>query len=382
MKTTIINSEKMNEILQKVTIAIDESKKEVFDIAESARKEYNDIKNELNELQQSVLNLINDVDKLELLEKKSRKKLLEVSKNFMHFTEKDIREAYEQANELQVSLVLKKEQEKDLINKRTELEKRLKNATRTLSKAEGLTSKMGIVLEFLSGNLQDITNTLEDIQQKHVVAKRIIEAQEAERQRIARDIHDGPAQSLSNVVIKSEVCEKLMVLDPGKAKQEIVDLKSSLRETIKDIRKIIYNLRPMSLDDLGFIPTVQQYVKNFEEETKTEVDFMILSQEGWEDSEISLCIFRVIQEALSNIRKHAEASLVKIKMEMSKSYIAVSIFDNGKGFDLKSEKTKEKIDSGFGLMSMEERVKLLNGNLEIKSGINKGTKIIIRVSKD
>ena len=378
----MINTHKMNDILSKVTAAIDESKREIFDIAESARNEYNELKKELTEIQKSIQTVISEVDKLEVLEKKSRKRLVDVSRNFIDYNEEDIREAYEKANEFQINLVLKRQQEKELIKKRTETEFRLKNVAQTLQKAENLTSKMGIVLEFLDGNIQDITSTLEDIQQKHVLAKRIIQAQEDERQRIARDIHDGPAQSLSNVVIKAEVCEKLIDIDTNRTKVEIDLLKKNLRDTIKDIRKIIYNLRPMSLDDLGFVPTIQQYIKNFQDETDIEVDFVILSKQWMEDKVKNLCIFRVIQEALNNVRKHSNASLVKLRIEMTKEYTTMSIIDNGLGFNIDEVESKDKIEGGFGLMNMEERVKLLNGTFEIKSTENNGTKIFVHIPHD
>lgn len=374
-----VNSNKMNDILNKVTSAIYESKKEVFDIAESARKEYDGLKNELSEIQKSINLIITEVDKIEIMEKKARSRLVVVSKNFVDYNEEDIREAYEKANEYQINLLLKRQQEQSLIKKRTEIEFRLKNSAQTLNKAENLTSKMGIVQEFLDGNIQDITNTLEDIQQKHVVAKRIIQAQEDERQRIARDIHDGPAQSLTNVIIKAEVCEKLIDIDTDKSKLEIDELKKNIRETIKDIRKIIYNLRPMSLDDLGFIPTIQQYIKNFQDETDIEVDFIILSKEWIDDKTKNLSIFRVIQEALNNIKKHSEASLVKLRIEMTNDYTSMSIIDNGVGFDMQDVELRDKSESGFGLMNMEERIKLLNGDFEINSSRTDGTKIFVHI---
>jgi len=92
---------------------------------------------------------------------------------------------------------------------------------------------------------------IEDMKQKRLLGIRIIKAQEEERQRVAREIHDGPAQSMSNIVLKAEICERLVDSDPEKAKDELRTLKSVVRDTLRDVRKIIYDLRPMSLDDLG-----------------------------------------------------------------------------------------------------------------------------------
>lgn len=241
---------------------------------------------------------------------------------------------------------------------------------------------MCIVQEFLGGNLQDINNTLEDIKQKHLLSRKIISAQEEERLRVARDIHDGPAQSLANLIIKAEVCEKLMDIDIEKSKSQLQELKRCTRESIKDIRKIIYNLRPMSIDELGLVPALQRYIENFQRDTDITVDFVILSQVNLEDSIKSLSIFRIVQEVLNNIRKHACASFVRIRIDMNRSNISISIVDNGVGFDVEGVKVHDKETGGFGLINIKERVELLNGSLEIKSELNKGTSVIINIPKE
>ena len=131
---------------------------------------------------------------------------------------------------------------------------------------------------------------------------RIIQAQEEERQRVARDIHDGPAQSMSNVVLKAEICERLFSVDLDKARDELQKLKDIVRDCLKDVRKIIYNLRPMSLDDLGLIPTLQRLILTFRNDTGIEATF---NKNGVFDDispGISLTIFRIVQEALSNVQ--------------------------------------------------------------------------------
>jgi len=134
---------------------------------------------------------------------------------------------------------------------------RLKEAYKTVEKADNLISQIGISLSYLTGDLENVSLQIEDMKQKRLLGIRIIKAQEEERQRVAREIHDGPAQSMSNIVLKAEICERLVDSDPEKAKDELRTLKSVVRDTLRDVRKIIYDLRPMSLDDLGLIPTLQ-----------------------------------------------------------------------------------------------------------------------------
>lgn len=370
----------MNLILEKTISAIEESKEAVFEIAENARKECNLLKDKLSDIKNRIQSVMKEVERQEAAEKNSRKRLLEVSKDFSRYRENDIRRAYEKANELQIQLIIKRQEECELIRQRTELELRYKNTDDILKKAEDITSKIGVVMEYLGGNLKDFTNTLEDIQYRAVVGKRIIQAQEEERHRVARDIHDGPAQTLANLTIKAEICEKLIDIDQERAKYELQDLRRVLRDSIKDIRKIIYNLRPMSLDDLGFIPTVQRYIEGFQEETNIPVDFIILSRRPMEDPVKNLAIFRIIQESLNNIRKHARAKTVKIKLEISNQSIQLIISDDGIGFDAESVANETREDGGFGLLNIRERVELLNGSLQIKSAPNKGTRICVNLN--
>lgn len=374
-----VNFAKINDVFQKVLSAIDESKSEIFDITENIRKEYNDLLIQLELIKENVLMIIKEVEDLERLEKKSRRELLLVSKDFVRYKEEDIRKAYEKTNILQIQLTLKRQQEQELIKRRTETEIRFKNSQNSLKKAEQLASKIGAVQDFLGGSMQDINNALEDIKQKHFMSRKIISVQEEERKRVARDIHDGPAQSLANLIIKAEICEKLLDVDVGKTKEEIQDLKRCTRESIKDIRKIIYNLRPMSIDDLGFVPALERYIEKFASDTEIEVDFAILSKVNLEDKIRSVSIFRIIQEVLNNIRKHAHATFVKIEIEMKEKNIYVNIVDNGIGFNTEDIKPNDNEEGGFGLINIRERAELLNGDVEIISEINKGTTVIVNI---
>ncbi len=378
MQNEVLNGEKINEILNKTLEAINEGKKEIFDIAESLREECEILKEQISELQVNVSEVINKVDKLELEEKRCRTRLLIVSKNFNKYSEDDIKKAYESANDFRIKLMLMRQREKELIDRRKELEIRLKNNMETLSKAENLVSQVGVAFDYLAGDLDNILETVEDMNKKQHLGIRIIEAQEEERQRVARDIHDGPAQTMANLVLKAELCYKLLAIDNNRVKVELQDLKSIVRSSLKDIRKIIYDLRPMSLDDLGLIPTVQRYSENFSDDTGIIVRVNLLKDENKLDSIIELAIFRIIQEALNNVRKHSKATNVDINIEIGVKYFNLIIKDNGVGFNqekvLNNSKDKE---NGFGIIGMKERAELLNGKLQIKSSLDRGTKIIL-----
>ncbi len=369
----------LNNVVEKTINAIESGKKEIFEISEKARDDCKEIEDQLLELQSKISYVIIDVDKLEVIEKNSRRHLLIVSKNFKIYSEQDIKDAYEKANALQIKLSLKRHEEKELINQRTNLEMRLKKSREVVERSESLASKVGVALGYLSGNLQGVFEQLENMQYRQSMGIKIIKAQEQERQRVSREIHDGPAQTMANIVLKAELCDRLIELDLNKAKNELYLLKEIVRDSLKDMRKIIYDLMPMSLDDLGLIPTIQRLILNFETETGINVELFTDKDNDINESIIQLTTFRIIQEALNNIKKHSKAQTVNIRLSIGDKRIYLKIIDDGIGFNV-----DEKIDSldnksGFGLYNIRERVDLLNGKIEIDSEIHKGTKIDVMI---
>lgn len=376
MQKKQISIKRLNEILASTIDTIKESKDEIFEIVNHAREECKRLEEELKSLQVKIRDVLLQVEKLEELDRKSRNNLSSKSKNFHLFDEKDIKEAYDVANEVRLELLLKREEEKNLITRRKEVEIRLKNAYEVYKKAENINKQISVATEYLMGNADNIAETVDELSKRHYLGIKIIEAQEEERLRLARDIHDGPAQSLANVIVKAELCEKLLDMDQERAKSELNNLKGVIRGTLKDVRKIIYDLRPMSLDDLGLIPTLERYIAIFEEDTGIKVTLKTYGSFSDLESAVQIALFRITQESLSNIRKHSKANATSIIIEKSLTKVNLSIIDDGIGFDTENYKSDNNfISSGFGLMNIKERVELLNGNFHISSSSNLGTKL-------
>lgn len=367
---------RINEILQETICTIEKSKEEIIEIVEHARFECKKIEEELDKIKEKVDEIIKEVDLLEIEEKKGRIYLSTVSKNFNIYTEKDIKTAYDKANELRVRLLLKREEEKSLIERRRNKELRLKSAIEVYKKAEKVAKSVSVASGYLKGNLDEIIFTVEDLNKRQLLGIKIIEAQEEERQKLARDIHDGPAQSMANILIKTEICEKFMDIEQKRSKEELQNLRNIVRETLKDIRKIIYDLRPMSLDDLGLIPTLERYIHNFMKDTGIEVGFNVIGPVEKLESGIEIAIFRIVQESLSNISKHSQGTFAKVSIEYSTTRLNLSIIDNGIGFNIeKINKVGSTTSGGFGLMNIRERVELLDGKLQINSSPGEGTRL-------
>lgn len=379
---TYVNIKQLNEIVEKTAQAIEDGKQEIFDISEKASSDCTMLEQELVQISQKATVVISEVDNLEVKEKLSRVRLLNVSKNFNVFSESDIKMAYDTAKNLQVKLFLKRQEEKDLFKERTRLEIRLKDSYEVKKKAESLTSKVSMAISLLRTGFSE---QLEGMKQKQDMGLRIIEAQEAERRRVSRDIHDGPAQVMANVVLKAEYCEKIIDEDIAGTKVELQGLKETVRESLRDIRKIIYDLLPMSLADLGLIPTIEKLIRDYEKDTGVSVEFKADQQKELTIKPlIEVTLFRIVQEALNNIRKHACANKVRVSMVIRENEAEIYIEDDGKGFDVAVLKESQNGDRGYGIYSMQERIDLLKGTLVIDTTKDTGTAIhvIIPLSEE
>jgi len=375
-----VNLSKLQEVVDKTVEIIRQGRDEVYEISESVKKECRNLENELRWLKEEVTKLIAIVESLEIHLAKSKQKLAEISKNFDKHSEYELKLAYEVADKIRMELVSKREQEIQLRKRRDELEVKLKDSYKTAEKAESLMSNLTVALGYITLDLNDITLQIEDMRQRQMLGLKIIKAQEDERHRVAREIHDGPAQLMSNVVLKAELCERLIDIDIDKAREELKDLKKVIRESLQEVRKIIYDLRPMSIDDLGLVPTLNKYIENYVEETGIKVSFKVKGDNPNLNKGIAVTVFRVLQEALNNIKKHAEARNVLINMEFFKDRLEVLISDNGKGFNIEEVNTeKDGVNGGFGLISMRERIELINGKFNIDSILGNGTNIIIEI---
>lgn len=363
--------------------SIEASNNEIKEISHFAKKEYQELEDEFLRLRIEASDLIDRVEKLDKEYRISKSRLIVINKNYDEYTEAEMKAIYEKTDALRIQLAVEREREMNIIKRRNELEVHLKSVRKIAEKADKLSNDFEIAYGVLTGNLKQITEKIGDIQNKEIWGLRVIQAQEAERRRIARDMHDGPAQSLSNLILKSELCLKLLDKDIDRARLELQTLKTLIRGTIDDTRRLIYNLRPMSIDDLGLIPTLERYIDKVEDKN----DFSIELKTKFNNKEkneniseiISLTVFRIVQEALNNIQKYAKADQVILEISFNETDIEVTIQDNGIGFDVNNIQTSLKDDKGFGLPMMKERVNLLLGKFVIMSELDRGTVIHINL---
>ncbi|WP_029266246.1 sensor histidine kinase [Virgibacillus alimentarius] len=370
-----IDEKTLDHIVEEMVSMVENSKDEIFNIGEEARREHENLLLELQDTKEKVSHHIDNGDKLEQQVKSFKKRLSVVSKHFDRYSEAEIQEVYVNTNDMQTKLAVLRQDEKVLRKRRDELERRLVMLNQTIERAESLASKISVILTYLHDDFKQVNEIIAEAKEKQEFGLKIIEAQEDERKRISREIHDGPAQMLANILLRSEIVERSFKQGTmDKTLTEIKSVRRMIRSSLYEVRRIIYDLRPMALDDLGLLPTIKKYVAtvaSYHESIK--IEFIPYGEEKRLPQEYEVALFRLIQESLQNAVKHAKATRIKVKLEIGKSNLTVIVSDNGIGFDPDSIK-----DKSFGLIGMRERVEMLEGRLSITSS-EEGTKVFITV---
>lgn len=363
-------------IFHRMIETITNSKNDIFIISEQSRRSFEEMQAELEIIKQQIKILINESDILENRTKIAKQRLVEVSRFFDKYSEEQVREAYETANDLQIRLSLTRSEEKRLREKRDDLERRLRVLYDTIQRAEHIVNQVNVVLNYLTSDLKNVSAALEKAKIKQEFGIKIIASQEKERKRLSREIHDGPAQMMANVLMRSNLIERTYKergIDA--AIKEIAELKETVRDALSEVRRIIYDLRPMALDDLGIVPTLKKYLSTVMEYNEgVKIHFQSYSNEKRLPSDYEVSIFRLVQECVNNAMKHGKALDIWVKIEWLTNSVNILVKDNGKGFDKTSVK-----DQSFGIIGMKERIDLLKGTMDIQSSIGKGTIVTFKV---
>ena len=272
-----------------------------------------------------------------------------------------------------------------LSNSEIELERELEEYQSKLPDLERIVQEQqekNIRLEEIRCIIQEQKDQIAELQEKREAKVQLyfLEEQELDRNRIARDLHDSTVQNLTMLVHKTELCTRLLNVDNVRVMLELQTMIENIKMTIDDMREIIYNLRPMSLSNLGLAATLESYCTHIKRNHNIETDFVLTGEEPNILQIQKITLYRIVQEACNNTVKYAKATKIQIELNFLEEEIEVVIRDNGVGFD-KEKKMKQTSDQlhGFGLSIMRERTNLLEGQFEIQSAPKKGTTVRIIV---
>ena len=391
-----IEEGQLRRLLSNTIDTIEDNKTQIFDIYQNTRSEVDDARDRLAELRNRVAETIERVDGLTQEEQRAKQRLAEVSRNFADHTEDEIRKTYEAVSIIQINLAIEREKEQSMRVERDKLEIRLRYLHNVVARAEHMALSIGSVLSYLSTQVSGVLWKIEAVQKDKFVGARIIKATEEERYRISREIHDGPAQDLANVLFTTTIAERLMDQDMAEAKNTLVEMREEIRKCLTSVRQIIFDMRPMALDDLGLPQAVEQLIRLFGERGKLRGTFSLEGAHYALPKHVEIAIFRIVQEALNNVVHHAKTDKVRVRMHYTDQALTVLIADDGVGFDVnrlpeQTENTDETADAldmetqrrlrgrHFGVIGMEERAKIIGAAIQILSEPGKGTKVHLRV---
>ncbi len=372
----------LRDAFQSTVEAMETSKQQIYEIYDHTKSDVEAAAAMLKEIKEETRKLQDEVDVLSHCEQQEKQRLVKVSSNFANYSEEKIRESYEAVKNVQVRLALAKEKEFQSRRQRDRLEMRMRGMEQTLLMAERLATKLGTVVGYLTSQISNVVAQMDVASKNKFLGVQIIKAQEDERLRVSREIHDGPAQEMANLIYQASICERLVDTRPDEAKSGLQELRRQIRSCLASVRQIIFDMRPMSLDDLGLVAALRQLVDKLEERQNIVIDFQVKGEEIPLEKHVEVTLFRIIQEALGNVYRHGDTDAARLIMLYAQGSLSILVADEGKGFDVEEiNKQRGAVDANghFGLLGMEERAKLIGAALTILSEPGKGTKVHVKL---
>jgi two-component system, NarL family, sensor histidine kinase DegS len=331
------------------------------DLVEICKEEIRNSRKKIKEIELLIEQSQGEVSRLAQKNSQLSSKLQQIKSQFTSVPREDIREIYDASLDAQQRLFV------------------MRGQVEKLASDQSLVEHYSSILERVCGTLESIDN--QDTNAGRVrspaanTVEMMIQAQESERQRLARQMHDGPAQALSNFILQTEIAMRLFDMDQSKARDELKNLMAAASTTLKRVRDFIFELRPMMLDDLGLGPTLKRYIESLKEQTGVDIRLNFSGLEQRLESYLEVLIFRAVQELIGNALKYSQATQVNVRIDSSDFDLRVNVEDNGKGF-IPDALTEQ---SGMGLKVIRDRVEKLGGTIEIHSVPGQGSHISFQI---
>ncbi|NJM06318.1 sensor histidine kinase [Candidatus Gracilibacteria bacterium] len=345
-------------------MASDEIRQRLEAARDTYREELDRSRRELSEMDVLVRQSTVEVERLSQRELTVSNRVRDLEVNLERYSKEDIKNFFATAQEVQIRLQLMRGQLEQVQTRQGGLKARISQLSTIINLLDETVSALG------GQSSNGSVDTSDD------VLANIIQSQESERLRISLQMHDGPAQAMSNLVLRAEICQRLIDHDLDQARSELTGLKSAINTTLQDTRKFIFDLRPMTLDDLGLVPTLRRYTQQFSEKNSVEVNLMIQSLDTRLPNHYEVTIFRFVQEALNNVAKHANANQVRVLLDVAGNALQILIEDDGSGFHLTETLADDRSRKNMGIASMRQQIEvLLRGEFGIESALGRGTRV-------
>lgn len=378
------NKELLLDIMEKTIASLELNKDSVISLIENMESEHEKKKKELMDIKRRIPIFLDEVKRLARRDSLMRQKLALASDDFSETGHEHLKTIYDEANKAHYELLKAEEEEENLVRRRNNLELELKNSEFYINQAEQMAQQLIVSLSYLQTgvkhlNVSDVENETSPVNTVSDQYVSFLKSIENEKLHIARDLHDGPAQQIASAQMRVDFCKTIIRHDLEKGLTILDQLKSDLSSTLTEVRNILFNLTPAPLEKMGLRGSIDNLLNTILDSSTTNFSFEYDIPQNLE-STLETTIYRIVQELINNIKKHAQASNVTLKISSSETRIYMYVYDDGVGFevpdDLNSFINKQK---SFGLSNILNRINDLDGKILVDSNKINGTTFKIQL---
>ncbi len=345
-----------------------------LELVQESRQQVKILQRELSEIKVLVKQCSSEVENLGGRATEASKKLRELEANMDQFSRQEIRSAFTSAQEAEMRLFVMKGQLEMLEHKQSNLERLRSLLQAVIDIGASAGAEDQIPSERESVELEPLRPSANG----EPIIPQIMQAQENERQRLARQLHDGPAQTLTNLILRAEICHRMLDHDLEEARSEMAGLRGMIVNSLQETRGFIFDLRPMILDDLGLIPTLRRQADILTSRTRTPIRLTVQGSEHRLPSQTEVVVFRAVQEVLDNAVKHGKASEIRVSIEIGEESTIVVVEDNGVGFDINKVMALARQKKALAFRGVQEQVASIKGQMSFETSIGHGSKVTIK----
>ena len=338
------------------------------DLVEESKRAYTEIQDELQEIEVLLQQTSGEVQKFDQRTAQVANKVRHIESNLNGYPREEIKEAYSASQTSQLRLSMLRSQAEQLQAKKEGLQNQAETLGKFLDLADHIPALSARESRLGSSSTESDS-----------VIMRIVDAQEGERQRLARQMHDGPAQSLTNLILQAEIVEKSFGLGMEQARAELANLKQAVNDTFQKTMDFVFELSPMMLNDLGVVPTLRRYIEDFQDKSGLTIAFDVLGEERRLAPHVEATVFRVIQELLHNVWQHAHASHVQVSLDLQGTMVDIAVEDDGSGFSVDEVLSSAQERKTLGIVTMQQRIEMLGGSIDLDSSLGRGTKVTMGI---
>jgi two-component system sensor histidine kinase DegS len=332
-------------------------------LGEQYRQEADALGRQVSELQLILRQTATEIDRLAPRTNQEVQRVRDMEAHLESYSRADIKEIYASAQESQMRLFMMQLQQEQVEHKLRVLATYQATLSSVVELAACVVPDEGQVV---------VEASAESAVSSREVLARVLKAQEDERRRVSRQIHDGPAQALANLVLRAEICERLMESNTDSARGELGGLRKLVTASLAETRRFIFDLRPMILDDLGLIPTLRRYCEMIAESSTVPVRLNVYGSERRIDPMVEIALYRVVQESIRNALAHGQPGFVDVTLESDAQAMRATIRDDGRGCDGAAVFAAMRGGEASGLARIEEHVLSLGGSFSFESQPGQG----------